>query len=343
MRQFSKPFLLTLVLLVSIQTRTQTLSSFPVLFWNVENLFDCKDNPLTQDDEFLPQSIRKWNYSKYRNKLNAIAKGITNAGKWTPPIIVGLCEVENDSVLYDLTQRSNLKALGYRYFITEPRDLRGINIALLYLRERFKPISNRSIQVNKLKLTQRPTRDILHVSGIILSGDTLDVFVVHFPSRLGGVTFSEPNRIEVAQKLKQIILEVQEKRNSAKIIVMGDFNDTPQNKSVKDILDAKKPIENPLPNQLYNLMMNKRKQGTYKYKREWTLIDQIIVSGNLLDSNSPFYTSEATTTIVTDSFLFIPDEKYGDKKPFRTYHGLKYQGGFSDHLPVITVFTEMIE
>ena len=343
MKQFSKLFLLALVLFVSIQTKTQSLNSFPILFWNVENLFDCKDNPLTQDEEFLPQSIRKWNYSKYRNKLNAVAKGIVNTGKWTLPVIVGLCEVENDSVLYDLTQRSNLKHLGYRFFITVPRDLRGINIGLLYLRERFKPISNRSIQVNKLKLTQHSTRDILHITGIVLSGDTLDLFVVHFPSRLGGVAFSEANRIEVAQQLKQVIQEVQDKRNSAKIIVMGDFNDTPQDKSVKYILDAKKPIEHPLPNQLYNLLANKGKQGTYKYKRAWSLIDQIIVTGNLLDPSSRFYTSESATTIVTDSFLFIPDEKYGGKKPLRTYQGLKYQGGFSDHLPVITVFTEIID
>ena len=155
---------------------------FRVMSWNVENLFDTHHDTLKNDNEFLPDAIRHWNYTKYKKKLADMARVITAVGEWNPPALVGLCEVENDSVLRDLTQRSPLKELGYRYVMTSSPDLRGIDVALLYQRDLFKLLSFRSIPIPSFK-HHRPTRDLLHVSGLLLTGDTLDVIVCHLPSR----------------------------------------------------------------------------------------------------------------------------------------------------------------
>ena len=163
------------------QEKKDTLT-FRIMSYNVENLFDCRHDTLKNDREFLPDAVRRWNYTKYKKKLNAIARVIIAAGKWTPPALVALCEVENDSVLRDLTRYSVLREAGYRYVITHSPDERGINVALLYQRGIFKLLSNRSYPVMKPRRNSRPTRDILHVSGQLLNSDTLEVFVVHFPS-----------------------------------------------------------------------------------------------------------------------------------------------------------------
>ena len=183
------------------QEKKDTLT-FRIMGYNVENLFDCRHDTLKNDREFLPDAVRRWNYTKYKKKLNAIARVIIAAGKWTPPALVALCEVENDSVLRDLTRYSVLREAGYRYVITHSPDERGINVALLYQRGIFKLLSNRSYPVMKPRRNSRPTRDILHVSGQLLNSDTLDVFVVHFPSRSGGAKASEPYRLAAAQRLK---------------------------------------------------------------------------------------------------------------------------------------------
>ena len=183
------------------QEKKDTLT-FRIMGYNVENLFDCRHDTLKNDREFLPDAVRRWNYTKYKKKLNAIARIIIAAGKWTPPALVALCEVENDSVLRDLTRYSVLREAGYRYVITHSPDERGINVALLYQRGIFKLLSNRSYPVMKPRRNSRPTRDILHVSGQLLNSDTLDVFVVHFPSRSGGAKASEPYRLAAAQRLK---------------------------------------------------------------------------------------------------------------------------------------------
>ena len=152
---------------------------FRVMSWNVENLFDTHHDTLKNDNEFLPDAIRHWNYTKYKKKLADMARVITAVGEWNPPALVGLCEVENDSVLRDLTRRSPLKELSYRYVMTSSPDLRGIDVALLYQRDLFKLLSFRSIPIPSFK-HHRPTRDLLHVSGLLLTGDTLDVIVYRF-------------------------------------------------------------------------------------------------------------------------------------------------------------------
>lgn len=299
--------------------------SFRVMFWNVENLFDTKDNPHKNDNEFLPDAVRHWNYFRYRDKLNKLAKGIIASGNEYVPDLVGLCEVENDSCLYDLTRRSPLREADYRYVITDSPDQRGIDVALLYQRGSFKLLQQQSIRIPHKRLKKGPTRDILHVVGKVISGDTLDVIICHMPSRSGGQAKSEPYRLLTTAILKQTVDSVMQVREKPHVVVMGDFNDYPTDKSMKKLCSD---------GHLRNLMKGK-KDGTYRYRGEWGILDQFLVSENLVKKKGSIRTSSKKAQILRHDFLLEEDEKYGGFKPFRTYNGMKYQGGFSDHLPIV--------
>lgn len=315
--------------------------SFRVMCWNVENLFDTRHDTLKNDREFLPDALRNWHYGRYKKKLADIASVIVAVGEWNPPALIGLCEVENDSVLRDLTRRSPLKELKYRYVMTDSPDQRGIDVALLYQRDKFKLLSSRSVPVGMPQKKDRPTRDILHVSGLVITKDTLDVFVCHLPSRSGGAKVSEPYRIYVARKLRHLSDSILSVRTHPQVIIMGDFNDYPHSKSIAEVLEAVAPPPHPLPHKLYHLLARRAKQrgfGSYKYQGEWNLLDHLIVSGTLLDPSRRFFTSEKHANVAQLPFLLEEDEKYGGVKPFRTYYGMRYQGGISDHLPIYADF-----
>lgn len=215
--------------------------TFRIVSYNVENLFDSRHDTLKNDYEFLPDATRHWNYSKYRKKLDNIARVIIATGGWTPSALVALCEVENDSVMRDLTRYSALREADYRYVMTQSPDERGIDVALLYQRNLFKLLSYQSLPVDKPRKNSRPTRDILHVSGLLLNRDTLDVLVAHFPSRSGGARESEPYRLLAARKVKHAIDSLYTIRRHPQIVLLGDFNDYPENKSVKEVLEAAAP------------------------------------------------------------------------------------------------------
>ena len=312
---------------------------FRIMEWNVENLFDTRHDSLKEDKEFLPESLRRWNRTRYWKKLTDMARVIVSVGEWTPPALIGLCEVENDSVMRDLTLRSPLKELGYRYIMTQSPDLRGIDVALLYQRGHFKPLSSTSIRIPPLK-HNRPTRDILHVSGLIATGDTLDVIVAHLPSRAGGIHESAPYRTHAARKLRETVDSLLHIRSTLRLIIMGDFNENSSGKIIKETLKvAEVPDSSPADFQkLYHLFKKKKKDFSYKYHGKWELIDHIIVSGSLLDESSSFHTSPGKATVFKKPFILQKDEIYGGSKPFRTYNGMKYQGGYSDHLPLYADF-----
>ena len=317
---------------------------FPVLFWNVENLFDTKNDSLKLDDEFTPTSLKHWTGYRYYEKLKSISRVLIAANAWNPPALIGLCEVENDSVIYGLTHYTGLRNLEYKFVVTDSPDQRGIDVALLYQPELFNVLSNESIDVGILPVDKRSTRDILHVTGRIASGDTLDVFIAHFPSRMGGQRKSNANRVHVSKMLKHHVDEVLSKRSTPMVILMGDFNDYPNNESVRSVLRAKSPLkENKrLSASLYHLLIDDRGQkewGTYKFKNSWGVLDHFIVNGNLIDKTKNCYTSVDATSIIRLPFHIIDDKKYGGTKPFRTYNGMHYLGGYSDHLPILSVFT----
>ena len=322
-----KVLFLFLLLIPAVSVLAQ--SRFRVMTYNVENLFDTRHDTLKNDDEFLPEGERKWDSRKYWDKLQKIAKVIAAVGEEQLPDLVALCEVENDSCLTDLTRRSVLRRAGYRYVMTQSRDARGVDVALLYQPARFKPLQVENIDVHPEEIGQKPTRDILHVTGLLQSSDTLDVYVCHMPSRGGGKEETEPFRIHTASMLRTSVDVILKERKLPRVLIMGDFNDYPHDRSLSQVLKAQRPAEgkgNPSPNDLYNLSYE-IKPGTYRYQGEWNTLDHLIVTGNMLPARGRVFMPE---------WLLEKDNTYGGYKPFRTYQGPRYLGGYSDHLPVFT-------
>ena len=269
----------------------------------------------------MPSAVRKWTPDRYWRKVNNIGQEIISCSEQSLPDLIALVEVENDSVLRDLTRRSLLRNAGYEYLMTESPDVRGIDVALLYQSFSFRPVCYDYLDVQPLE-GMRPTRDILYVQGETLKGDTLHVFVVHAPSRFGGEKQTRPNRRIVMQRL---IGAIQLLPSDAKIIIAGDFNDYADSPSLQ-YLEA---------NSLHNVTRNAQgyhgAKGTYRYEGQWQSIDHILVSPALRNSVDTVYVNDAP-------FLLEEDKKYGGVKPFRTYNGYRYQRGFSDHLPLVIRF-----
>jgi predicted extracellular nuclease len=314
-------------------------NNFRVLFYNVENLFDTADNPHKNDEEFLPDGRRHWSQKRYYTKINNLAKVIGSAGEWDTPAVIGLCEVENEKTVSDMVKNSPLKKSDYRFVITNSPDRRGINVALLYQRDRFKYLGHQSYAIRFPYNKRKATRDILHVTGRVLSRDTVDVFVCHFPSRRGGEKESEPDRIYAASVLRSKADSLRRIRRNANIIIMGDFNDEPSNKSIARTLNALPVSQKPEAKKLYNLFRHfEKKTGSYKYQGKWNMLDQIIVSGNLISGGSSFKVLPYTATIFSRKFMLTDDKTKGGKRPRKTFHGMKYESGYSDHLPVYVDF-----
>lgn len=313
---------------------------FKIISYNVENYFDCIDDSLTNDAEYITGGIRGWNYDKYLKKQADISKVIVAIGGWETPAIVGLCEVENEKCLRDLTRYSGLKQLKYKYLHHESPDTRGVDVAMLYKSSYFKPFHDEAIGIHYPDAPQNKTRDILYAAGIVPSGDTLHCFVCHFPSRLGGELESEDRRIFVASVLRLKIDSLFAKNPRSNIVIMGDFNDYPTNNSMLKTLKALPPTDSISNSSLYNLMfpIHTAGKGSHKHEGEWGALDQIIVSGNLLNPAGSFHTLTGDAHVFDAGFLLVDDDKFLGKEPFRTYNGMKYQGGFSDHLPVYADF-----
>ena len=288
---------------------------------NCENLFDYQDDEGKDDSEYLPESTRHWTKKRYWQKLNNISQSLLSCSEEGIPDLIALCEVENDSVLHDLTKRSLLRNAGYEYIMTSSPDLRGIDVALLYSPFSFKPVKSCSLRVDPIK-GMRPTRDILYVSGQVISGDTLHVFVVHFPSRFGGERYSRPFRKVVADRLCLSLDSIQSLNADAKIIIAGDFNDSHDSPALKQIYSHN--IQN-LTKEAHGLHGVK---GTYRYQGEWGSIDHIL-------SSRALYNKVDTAFVHSPLFLLEEEKLYGGYRPRRTYIGMRHQSGFSDHLPLV--------
>ena len=325
-------YILLLFFSISVLGQNREMKNFKIVSYNVENYFDVVDDSLTSDEEYLPTGIRAWNYSKYTTKQNNIAKVLAAIGGWEAPAIVGLCEIESEKAMRDLTLYSPLKGLGYKYIHHESPDARGVDVALMYQPHQFKPIHDEIIRIPSFK-----TRDLLYVSGKTTNEDTLHIFVCHFPSRLGGELESEDRRVTVAEKLRQKVDSVFINSGNANIVIMGDFNDYPSNSSITEILKAIPPTDNFQPVSLYNLayVLQSRGKGSHKFQGEWGMLDQMIVSGNLLNPQNKISTTTSDMHVFEPDFLLENDETFLGKKPKRTYNGMAYQGGFADHLPVM--------
>jgi len=316
------------------------------MFWNLENYFDPFDDPATSDDEFSPMGDRRWSWKKFVKKRNDIAKviistgnivrdGTTNSDSWVDyPALIAFAEVENRFVVEQLVRSTPLAMLDYCVIHKDSPDERGIDVALIYRKSLFKPLNVEFINVC-MQGAGLKTRLIMYAKGVLEDLDTVHIFVNHWPSKFGGEVVSRPKREAAAQTLCNVCDSILTKNTKANIIIMGDFNDTPDSELFDNAGFAG----------LMNLAEahSKRGEGTIKYLGVWEMIDMFMISANLLDIREPLFCSANSMKIYKPPFLMEKDKVYLGEKPFRCFLGPKYNGGISDHLPIILRIDKMWE
>ena len=303
---------------------------YTVVSYNVENLFDTVDDPKIPDEEFLPASEKKWDTEKYQKKLADLARVISEVNAKEMPEVVGLVEVENQTVLEDLVKSGKLNGQGYAIIHEESPDYRGIDVAMIYRKDAFSEIVHEVLPVTFPDDPEFKTRDILHVTGN-MRNKTVHLFVNHWPSRIGGDEKTEPKRVLAASVLKKKVDQILADDPKARIIIMGDMNDEPANKSLKETLGAAAPDSGAT---LVNLMMpdDVAGKGTYFYSGAWNMLDNLVVSETVLKGKGMQIEGGKGYIFSNDWMIFT--NKNGDKTPNRSYVGNKYVNGVSDHFPV---------
>lgn len=340
-------FVLGLILFYSSQAQSQKYNSAIVAFYNLENLYDTIDNPSTDDEDFLPNSPKAYTSKVYREKIQHLATVISQIGtdfNRDGPAILGVAEVENDTVLNDLILHPLLSPKNYRYIHYDAQDPRGVDVALLYNPKYFQVLSSKPLYVplpgNSKTATH--TRDILWVTGL-LNGERVEVFVNHWPSRYGGEKKSMPARIAAAKVARNIIDPLLKQNPKCKILLMGDLNDDPVNESITRYLGTGPDPDHLGEGVLYNpwVSLYKKGQGSLAYQDAWSLFDQIILSQAWLDKTQKeffFFQND----VFKKSFMIENKGRYKGY-PMRTYSGDAYRGGYSDHFPTYILLLRKIE
>ena len=339
---FLRRALLVIVLLSSFEAFSQekNFEVRTIAFYNVENLFDTINDPKKFDDDRTPSGRDNYTSSIYWDRIDKLSKVIAEIGSDDTnmsPVIIGLCEVENSHVLEDLVASEKLRPERYGIVHFESPDERGIDVALLYRKQYFKPISESTHNLfitNSHNYERDYTRDQLLVSGL-LEGELFHIIVNHWPSRSGGQAQSEPKRIAAAKLNRKLIDSLQRIDSLAKIITMGDFNDDPNNASIKTVLNGKEKKHEVRKNiGLYNPMASMFRQGfnTLAYRDWLNLFDQIIFTQPLLKKE---YDSYRFYKAGIYNKRYLTNQKGRHKGyPLRSYEYRNYQGGYSDHFPV---------
>lgn len=302
---------------------------YSVGFYNLENLFDTIDDPDTLDDDFTPKGIKKWSNKRYRKKLYKLAKTISEIGNETTshfPVLMGVAEVENEAVMQDLIDAEPLRDVNYGFVHYDSPDERGIDTALIYHKDYFEVLYSDPITlfIYEKNGDRDTTRDILYVKGK-LNGELVHIFVNHWPSRRDGPEETSYKRVKAAETVRSKMTEIELDEPEPNYIIMGDFNDGPESKSIKTLMDSQR-----LYNPMEKLLTPDR--GSANYKQSWMLFDQIMVSHNFLNYEKGTH-SFAHANIFDEGFLMEFKGKYKGT-PYRTYVGRKYIGGYSDHFPV---------
>lgn len=306
-----------LVAIITCQTMQAQQRTFNVMTYNIENAFDTIHDEGKNDYEYCAGGERRWTKYKLFKKLKSVCKVIVAADERKPLDLVALCEVENDTVMEYFTRKTALTNIGYHYIMTHSDDERGIDVALLYSPFTFHPIDTQFI---KPHFPDHPTRDILHVAGTLANSDTLDVYVIHLPSKNGGEKAFKRS-MKVTEMLKTNIDSVLSVRIKPNVIVMGDFNAEERSAQLKLLKSG---------GTLYDATQ-KLNPGTYKYQGRWSIIDHILIHTTSL--------KHVSSKALTLPFLTEPDNINGGIKPHRAFLGPAYKGGVSDHLPVVGRFT----
>lgn len=352
------PVLLSLVFLLFISPGA-TGQDYKIVFWNLENYFDTRDDPATADDEFTPMGERHWSRKKFNEKRNGIAKTVLLLSGGELPTLIGVAEAENRYVLRQLTDATALSMAGYEIIHRDSPDVRGIDVGLLYRKERFTPIRNDFINIT-LPDTTLKTRLIVYSKGVLDKLDTIHVFVNHWPSKYQSGTLSDSRREAAAGVLKRYCDSLLYRNRKANILIMGDFNESPE-KSAASVLagftnlaenllnriGGKKRVRSvdendsePLSGKKTATVNRKERdyslvKGSIKFMGGWELIDHFLVSSNLLDTLEPIYCLPGSMEIFSHALLLEKDREYLGVMPKRTFKGPRYNGGYSDHLPVI--------
>ena len=289
---------------------------FRIISYNAENLFDTINDPLTADDDFTPEGNRHWDSFRYWHKLHQLSTVIASAGGWQHAALVALVEIENDTCLRDLCQRSTLRKYRYRYAHYDSPDVRGIDVALLYDPGQINITETRPIAID-FGYPTRPTRDLLYAKGITYTHDTLHIIVCHTPSQLGGKEARE-KRITVLGTINTLADSIINDNHAAQIVLMGDFNDSPQN--ITPYIPALTNLMDTEPQSLMNY--ENAAHGTYVYQEIWNILDQFFISPALQNR--------------CRARVYNADRLLKDGKPRRTYNYIRYdRNGYSDHLPII--------
>ena len=313
-----------------------------ISFYNLENFYDTVDNPNVNDEEFLPNGPRNYNTAIYKDKVNKLATVISQIGmEINPdgPAILGVAEIENDTVLTDLLHHKLIEKRNYKIVHYDSKDIRGVDVGLLYNPKYFSVIASDKlfVQLPGGSKDAYYTRDILWVKGK-LDGETIHIYVNHWPSRSGGEERSAPAREAAAQVCKNHIDSIAKIEPDAKIVIMGDLNDDPTNVSIAGILNAKGKQKDVRKGGLYNpwTELYRKGLGTLAYQDAWGLFDQIIIS-------FPFLSKEQNGLFFYQQHIFRREylvENKGRYKgyPMRTWDGNTYRGGYSDHFPTYIIF-----
>jgi predicted extracellular nuclease len=304
-----------------------------IAFYNLDNLFDIYDDPDTLDDDFTPIGDKKWTLKRYKNKVEKIGEVISTIGlehAITPPVFVGLAELENESVLIDVVESKKLAPHNYDYVHYDSPDERGIDVGFIYQKMHFELLDSKKypLMLFDERGKRDYTRDMLLVKGR-LYGELIYIIVNHWPSRRAGTDSTESKRITAAKRVHEIIEDVHKETSDANIVIMGDFNDGPLDTSIKKHL-----VNSDFYNPMESLKM--KGEGTLVYNKKWLLFDQIIFSSSFFSGRINRLTYKYAS-IFDPNFLRTWNGKYKNN-PHRTYIGGKHQGGYSDHFPVLVYF-----
>jgi hypothetical protein len=340
--------LIAIGLLMSLKSTAQNQYHVSlVAFYNVENLYDTIDDPKFRDEEFLPNSPRQYNTRIYKDKIDRLASVLEQLGTDVSPdgpAVIGLAEVENAEVLQDIARSPRINKRNYQVILFDSKYERGVDVGLMYNPKYFKPLHSEPlfVQLPGGAKDAYYTRDVLYVKGI-LDGDTMHFFVNHWPSRSGGEERSRPGRFAAAGVVKKAVDSINNYNPNAKIIVMGDLNDDPISPSITKVLKAKGKATDVQQSGLFNPWwdMYKKGIGTSPYQDAWGLFDQIIISHSFLDKTQSQYFFR-TATIFNKEFLIQKTGRYRNYSK-RTWDGITYNYGYSDHFPVYIVLLKKID
>lgn len=286
-----------------------------IMWWNVENLFDCEDDSLVQDEEFLPESARHWTKHRYYKKIGQIGRVISSMGD-VPPVIIGLGEVEGEKPLRDLTQYTLKNLAPYKYICTHGQDRRGIQVGMIYDPRYFTLLDIKEVDVST---NEYKTRNYLYATGVLMRKDTIDLYLCHWPSQWGGTRATEHKRLSVARKMEEHVLLTRCTHPERKIILIGDFNEEVDSPALTQLMKGCDLIA-------CIASATKTDFGTHRYKGQWSVLDHMLVSQNLYP--------KILKAGIWKAPLLLEKDTRGCSKPYRTYLGSFYHGGYSDHLPV---------